>query len=762
MYRCSVRKSEQIICTNLKARSLLDKAKHGKIPLKTSQCYNSTRASGGSGFYVGATATTLGALIGGTTAYAGHDIEFRRSVEDAVPFSKTIFKNLLGEIKETNALQPIEKDLSIPFEPEPLIQEETAVQPLFFDEIKSEVIVEEEKVAVDDVNVNNDLSSLEDVTTEEVEQVISEAPVEVVEISTSQSEETEVIVSQSEAIDEATSQAPATDTDERVEDFTIPSVELGEEKPLTEEEIETLASIVDKEAMEVLVSSSSSNIEILAERAANFQREAAKSLREYMKAFASLMNVSNTDENFEAIKQLTIEAEHQAQERVDTAKREELSLFIEIESLHNLISTVREGGVESKVADDAEIVSEISRKSVTEAISEIDNVQKDFDFLMEYQNFVTDSPSGLHSELNKFAIDVLDLLEKKKVDISNMTRDQAILALALERQQMYESEEVKKQREEEVQELLQKQKDALETLAEEHLVVELKKLENEKDLEREASLKSAEEAYEKEMLAQLKRQASAHNEHLAEELAHQARTLNDKHQIDTESKLDEQHKLYYIELEKKVQSIGAIQSKINDVVDVETRQRQAQELWIASQAINGTLTIGTLNGRTRSLMPDMISVLQLGERNTTLAEIVDSFPEQAALFGVVPEKDLINRFKRVKDVCKKVAAVNDGDSIGMYLLSYIKSVFVFSRWYLTDANEPVNVDDLTSYEILAKAEHFIQQGDLETAAKLMGQLKGVARKMCVDWLNEVRLLLETKQTATLLQAYAASLTAGLE
>jgi len=77
-------------------------------------------------------------------------------------------------------------------------------------------------------------------------------------------------------------------------------------------------------------------------------------------------------------------------------------------------------------------------------------------------------------------------------------------------------------------------------------------------------------------------------------------------------------------------------------------------------------------------------------------------------------------------------------------------------------NAAIDIDKLTSYEILAKAEYFIQQGDLETAAKLMSQMKGVARKLCGDWLNEVRLLLETKQTAILLQAYAASIAAGLE
>lgn len=142
--------------------------------------------------------------------------------------------------------------------------------------------------------------------------------------------------------------------------------------------------------------------------------------------------------------------------------------------------------------------------------------------------------------------------------------------------------------------------------------------------------------------------------------------------------------------------------------------------------------------------------------------MVESIPEQAALFGVIPEKELMNRFKQVKHECKKVAMVGEGDSIGMYLLSYVKSLFVISTWYLQDAHCAIDLNELTNYEILAKAEYFIQEGDLETAAKLMSQLEGVPRKLCGDWLNEVRLFLETKQTSLLLQAYAASLTVGLE
>lgn len=146
-----------------------------------------------------------------------------------------------------------------------------------------------------------------------------------------------------------------------------------------------------------------------------------------------------------------------------------------------------------------------------------------------------------------------------------------------------------------------------------------------------------------------------------------------------------------------------------------------------------------------------------------IEEIVGSFPQDAASIGVIPEKELLLRFKDVKSACKKVAMVGEqGGAVPTYLLSYLKSLFMFSFWYKGSFENEVDVDNLDPYEILAKAEYYAFEGNLEQAAKLMSQLKGVPRKLCNDWLKETRLLLETKQTACLLMAYAASLNISYE
>lgn len=760
------------------------KLQNGRLPVKTQQCCNSTSSgSGGSSLYISATIATIGALLGGTTTYAGYDNEFRKGIEDALPFSKAIFQTIHGEIQEKKSLLPIEeKDLSIPFEP--LVEDypDSESKPLFSDTFGTPQQADDKNIAVNtldtqsismiDLDISNISSADKNKTEDQQEvatEVIEDTEVKTTEVAETISSDTEsfVIVDKSEV-----SEAPTVDSQEALateipvsppaeEDFTISPIE--DEKPLSSEEIATLSTLVDQAALEVLVSTSADNIKFLTEQSTALQNEAASALRNYMKVFASALSVSKDDPTYEETLKSVSEIEHSAQEKFDIAKQKEIFLKAEMESLNNLVATVRKSG-DSEVADAAEISLNKCTEEIKTGLSEIDVVQQDFDFLLDYQTFTATAPQALQLELNSFAVDLLKLLEEKKVDLAGLSRDQAVLALALKRRELLEQmlEENKAMDLKQVEEMHEKQKVELQQLAEETLTLELRRLESEKNLEQELKIKGVEESYEREMLSQLKRQASAHNEHLSDELASQATDLNTKHQTELDSKLTEQRNIYEGELEKNVACINGIQSKVGDVVDIERRQKRAQEVWIASQALNSTLYVPAMNGRTRTLMPEMISVLQLGERNETLTEIVNSIPEEAALFGVIPEKHLINRFKHVKRECKKVAMVSEGDSLGMYALSYIKSLFVFSRWYLRNAEGEIDLDELSSYEILSKAEYFTQQGDLETAAKFMSQLKGVPRKLCGDWLNEVRLFLETKQTALLLQAYAASLTVGLE
>merc|ERR1712142_464325 len=160
----------------------------------------------------------------------------------------------------------------------------------------------------------------------------------------------------------------------------------------------------------------------------------------------------------------------------------------------------------------------------------------------------------------------------------------------------------------------------------------------------------------------------------------------------------------------------------------------------------------------------MGNVLQCGENDPLLAQIVSAVPERAARNGIVPETVLIRKFKEKKRICKRVAAVEGPDaSFFVFAFSVLKSYFVPSKYfYYGELSDGVDVEKMNTYEILEHADYYVSTGDLEQAARLMAQLNGVARKLCAGWVEEVRLLLETKQATNLLMAYVGSLVVGLE
>lgn len=261
----------------------------------------------------------------------------------------------------------------------------------------------------------------------------------------------------------------------------------GDEKPLSAEEIETLSTLVDQTAMEILVNTSASNMMLLVRESTALQKQAAEGLREYLRSFASAIKVPRDDPEYEEKAKIVAAMESKAQEKFDIAKQKELSIKAEMESLNNLIQAVRESG-DSEIADTAEISLRTCKQEMNTAQSEIDVVQKDFDFLIDYQKFIAQAPESLQGDLNLFAIDLVKLLEENKVDLTGLSQDQAILALALKRTKVLERAVQENPDSKYLEDMLEKQKTELEKLADDNLRFELKSLEKKLHFEYESQV----------------------------------------------------------------------------------------------------------------------------------------------------------------------------------------------------------------------------------------------------------------------------------
>jgi len=75
-------------------------------------------------------------------------------------------------------------------------------------------------------------------------------------------------------------------------------------------------------------------------------------------------------------------------------------------------------------------------------------------------------------------------------------------------------------------------------------------------------------------------------------------------------------------------------------------------------------------------------------------------------------------------------------------------------------SEEVDVDELTVFVLLDRAADCVDRGDLEQAVRYVNQLRAEPRRVAADWLTEARLLLETRQAADVLVAFAVANSLG--
>lgn len=107
--------------------------------------------------------------------------------------------------------------------------------------------------------------------------------------------------------------------------------------------------------------------------------------------------------------------------------------------------------------------------------------------------------------------------------------------------------------------------------------------------------------------------------------------------------------------------------------------------------------------------------------------------------GVEPFADLASWFATsVAPRVSSVALVPDQDAgVLSYLASSLLSTFRFQRRGLVEG------DDVLS--VLSRAEYYMNEKDLDSAARELNQLKGPARLLLIDWLDAARKRLEVLQ-----------------
>ena len=196
---------------------------------------------------------------------------------------------------------------------------------------------------------------------------------------------------------------------------------------------------------------------------------------------------------------------------------------------------------------------------------------------------------------------------------------------------------------------------------------------------------------------------------------------------------------------------------------MEKQGRKAQELWLATQSLQTIIRSGATpdpeewEDQLLPLSTEFESVRGAASEHPYVSTVIESVPDVALKRGVYTEEALHDRFNRVQRVCKRVSMIGEsGAPLYKYLLSYLQSIFIFSAARPLNENEEVDSSKLSTFVLLDNARYCLEKGELEQAVRYVNQLQGLPRKVASDWLKEATLLLETKQAADALLAYASA------
>ena len=287
-----------------------------------------------------------------------------------------------------------------------------------------------------------------------------------------------------------------------------------------------------------------------------------------------------------------------------------------------------------------------------------------------------------------------------------------------------------------------------------------------KDLHKQISL--VKERLEAEMIQQLRRQAEAHAEFLDDSLDVQRRELTRRHKRELDEAVEKTELVHRQEISKILGHLRGLSDGLQDRSEMDAASLEAQELWLACSSILHAVASGSSSGiEVRSLYDEVQAVKKAvpcqdsGKRRDQFVQaLLDSIPEEASTRGIYTEDSIRERFRRVEKMARRTAMIgDDGGSLFRYFLSYLQSLLVLSPSTdeIPSKSVPVDVDALSTFDLVWLARGHLERGDLDQAVRYVTLLHGEPRNVARDWLREARLLLETRQACTALMAHAAAI-----
>lgn len=297
------------------------------------------------------------------------------------------------------------------------------------------------------------------------------------------------------------------------------------------------------------------------------------------------------------------------------------------------------------------------------------------------------------------------------------------------------------------------------------LAYELEKERRELNIQNQSKILRIKAETERNLRDQLKKQIEAHTDHLNDALSQKEAEMKRLFNREMDERLANERASYNTQLAIMLGKIKGMDSALKERADNEKSAYQAQSLWASCQALWSSMREGepgkSWRQQLRPLKSEISAVKSAAEGDELVAVVINSLPEKAQNRGVFPEAALRERFVNVFNVARKLALVpSEGASIPIYLLSFIQGILIATP------SDPITQDELLdkefdfskldTYDITNRAKYWMDRGNFVQALRYMNLLQGASRKVSSQWMEEVKLLLETQQAVNLLMGHASA------
>ena len=252
--------------------------------------------------------------------------------------------------------------------------------------------------------------------------------------------------------------------------------------------------------------------------------------------------------------------------------------------------------------------------------------------------------------------------------------------------------------------------------------------------EYQAERKRIEDNYEQKLKAEIERAHQVNEQKLENSLLEQAVELKKKFIADVKSRVEEEREGRLGKLNDLSKSVNELEKLTTDWTSIVDANLKTQHLHVAVEAVRSNLEKSQVP---RPFIKELAALKEIAADDAVVNAAVASINPTAYQHGVPSSAHLIDRFRRVATEVRKASLLPEEAGVASHASSYVLSKLLFKKKGVATGN------DVES--ILTRTETYLEEGDLDNAAREMNGLQGWAKTLSRDWLREVRKVLEVQQ-----------------